>query len=542
MSRTNADLLLDILEGAGVDIIFTCPGTTEVPLLAASVGRSRPQFKLTTHEGIAVSAADGYSRSTGKIGVALLHANVGLANGLAMMEAAKQGRSRVLVLNGTKPLSTRNKRGFTQSPESVSIATPFTVQATSVNDEAGFYTDVLDAMARLHRPGYGPVYLELPQDILATPTQLVAEDSNVQLVRWRPSKGSLDQAAKVLEKTEQIAVVAGSDLAQDEAVALMQLAETIDAPIFEAPWRELERDTIPTKHDAYAGVLSYGASYIDGTTLLVIGTPAFQEPDAGESLLKSAENVIHVVNSSENLIHSAVVLAGDHGEAISELQQLVEQSEIKSSAEFLTSARQSYLQQVIQATTTEESTPLKVADVAGFLGEYALSGPVVLDAVTASAVFLKLTPRGPDAPFFATGSGALGWGTGAAVGIALAGQHKRVFAIVSDGVFQFGIQALHTACAEQLPITFIVINNQAYNAVVLALQKYDDTVPYQGEYPCTQLGDTNIATIAVGFGMNSNRVTTLSELEAALVSEEEVSGPSLIEVMVSAEGAGNTLR
>lgn len=532
-----------MLEDAGIDLIFTCPGTTEVPLLDASVKReSGPKIMLTTHEGVAVSAADGYSRATGKIGVALLHANVGLANGLAMVEAAKQGRSRVLILNGTKPIANRNKRGFTQTADSVAIARPFTVQSTCISNSDSFYWDALNALNRLHQLDRGPVYLELPQDILADSTYLESNVGQLQVAHTRPSKSSMSRVPEMLQNAKQIAVVTGSDLSETESQLAVRLAETLNSPIFEAPWRELERDTVSTKHPAYAGVLSFGAQHITGTTMIVIGTPAFQEPDESPNILEQANGVIHVVNSFTDTIPGALILAGDFEESLSELQTVAETCQVKSPEAYLSQTRQDYQSLISEALPEETSAPLTVLDVANFLGGYRLTGPIVLDAVTASAAVLKLTPRGPEQRFFATGSGALGWGTGAAVGVAMSGHHDRIFAIVSDGVLQFGIQALHTAVAEQLPITFIVINNRAYHAVSLALQKFSGEASQRDLYPCTQLGDTKLSVIASGYGLASERVTNIGELDIALNDTLHHSGPTMVEVVMSTDKAGNTAR
>ncbi|NUL45792.1 thiamine pyrophosphate-binding protein [Cellulosimicrobium funkei] len=541
MSRTNADLVLDALTAAGVDLVFTCPGTTEVPLLDASIQRQHPRFVLTTHETTTVAAADAYSRATGQIGVALLHANVGLTNGLAMVEAARVGRSRLLILNGTKPLSIRNRRGFTQTAESETVARYFTVQATSVATHASLPDDVAQAIQRLNHAPYGPVYLELPQDVMAEPTDRRAE--GVTLVPATVSSTeAVHDAAAVLTRSERVVVVVGSDLAGDGSTKIVALAEELGAPLLESPWRELERETVDTNHPHYAGVLSYSAAVLKDATVLVAGTPAFQEPDAGPNLLSESAAVIHLLTHPEGLIPGSLPVVGDVHAALSQLTVAVGADNKKQRTRFRDEVTARYRQQFALQSTPDPEGLLSVNEVVQELDARSLSGPIVVDAVTASAAVFRFMSRGPCRELYATGSGALGWGVGAAVGVALSKPRARVYAIVSDGVLQFGVQALHTAVAERLAITYVVVNNETYHAVVLALKSFGAVAADTETYPCTGLGTTNWAAIAQGFGLSAERVTTLDELRSALASQEDQGGPALVEVMVSTAGAGNTAR
>ena len=114
--RTGAHALFDVLEQWGIDLLFTCPGSTEAAVLDASIDIPAMRMVLTTHESIAVSAADGYARVTGRPAVAYLHANVGLANGVAHLACAASTRTPLLVLNGMKSTEMQNRGGFTTSP------------------------------------------------------------------------------------------------------------------------------------------------------------------------------------------------------------------------------------------------------------------------------------------------------------------------------------------------------------------------------------------------------------------------------------------
>ena len=108
-----AAALFAVLRGWGVRHVFTCPGTTEVAFLDASLDYPEIAITLTTHESIAVALADGYARVTRQPTVAYLHTNVGLTNGLANLAAAQLARSPVVILNGLKPTAIQGRGGFT---------------------------------------------------------------------------------------------------------------------------------------------------------------------------------------------------------------------------------------------------------------------------------------------------------------------------------------------------------------------------------------------------------------------------------------------
>lgn len=553
--RTYAHRALDVLRDAGVEVIFTCPGTTEVPLLDASVQRPGLRFVLATHEAAAVSMADGYARATGGTGAALLHANVGLCNGLSMAEAARIGRSPVLVLNGTKPTGLRNRRTFTSTPESAAVARPFTVGAMDVGSPASLTTDLASALAMAQGPPSGPVYLSLPQDLLAMPAEHAGTRPCPRPVRPATAAASsaLDEAARQLSSARRVLVVAGGDLTRrDGVVPLEELAALLPAPVFEPPWRDLERETVHTGADRYCGLLSDAGELLHDTVILLAGAPVFQEPDDGTPLLAPTARVIHAAEPGTELRPGATALVGDPRETLVELARRVrelrtcqENAELVADREeFLRTARESH--RLRQAAllggepTSGDHGRIATLALCGQLRRLAGTGPVVLDAVTATATLLRLLPRG-ERPFHATGSGALGWGLGAAVGVSLADRGTRVHAVVSDGVFQFGVQALRTAVAEDVPVTWIVLNNRSYHAVRLALRNYGGAAARSDSYPCTDLGDTDIAALGRAFGAHGHRVTTLDDLPDALATAADRSGPAVIEVLVDT-GSANPVR
>jgi benzoylformate decarboxylase len=140
--------------------------------------------------------------------------------------------------------------------------------------------------------------------------------------------------------------------------------------------------------------------------------------------------------------------------------------------------------------------------------------------------------------YYKSAGGSLGWGMGAAIGVALA-CGRPIYCIVGDGVFQFGIQALWSAVAMQLPITFIVNDNASYAAVKGALKRYRDG-DMSGPWPGTDISGPDYAAIARGFGAFGVTVERLSDVRAALDAARAQKGPSVVCIRTDPSVAGHS--
>ena len=129
--------------------------------------------------------------------------------------------------------------------------------------------------------------------------------------------------------------------------------------------------------------------------------------------------------------------------------------------------------------------------------------------------------------FFTSGSGSLGYGLPAAIGVALAAPGKRVVAIIGDGSAYYGIQGLWTAVEHNLPITFVIVNNGGYGAMKSFSQLFNSK-----RSPSFDIGHVDFIALAKGFGMEATRVNRAEELVPVLEAAHRSSGPILIDVIV----------
>ena len=214
--------LLDTLVTWGVDRIFCCPGSTEAALLDALVTRDDVELVLVTHESVAVAAAEGQARLTGRPSVAYLHTHVGMANAVAHLVSAQHAHAPVIVLNGLKPASLAGRGGFTTAAHPTDLVRQhvrWAWQSVRTEDVPGDLDRALHAAVA--EPA-GPVWLGLPQDLLENPAPAthVAAPRTAERDTWPGTDiGGPDLAA----------VAAGFGLATHRVTGATGLADVLRA-------------------------------------------------------------------------------------------------------------------------------------------------------------------------------------------------------------------------------------------------------------------------------------------------------------------------
>src|ERR671922_2370651 len=174
MSRTGAQILVEGLEAAGVDVVFGLPG---VHTLAAwnALRESPIRLVCVRHEQAAVYAADGYARASGRLGVALVTTGPGAANTLGATGEAMASGAPVLVIATDIPSTLRRPgvyRGVLhETRDQAAMFAPVTKAATTTAAAADIYADTLRAGREALRAPTGPVYLGVPTDLLSAPVE-----------------------------------------------------------------------------------------------------------------------------------------------------------------------------------------------------------------------------------------------------------------------------------------------------------------------------------------------------------------------------------
>ena len=280
-----------------------CSSDLETPLLDALATRAEtaaPQFLLTTHEAIAVSMADGFARASGGIGVAYLHTNVGLANGLAHLYAAQVARSSVAILAGVKGTRTLPHRALTTSPRILETAAPYAGHTWQNLDGAGLVDDIDRALWHATVVPESPSVLTIPQNHIAGSPSGAESSGRRSPARARPGAGDIRHAAALLRAARRPVIVAWSDVARRGAQReLERVAAAVGAPVLVESRRDLERWSFRSDHPHFAGLFDPRDPIVGGADLLFLaGAPTPLEFSAETPILPRGVPLLHLAEAA----------------------------------------------------------------------------------------------------------------------------------------------------------------------------------------------------------------------------------------------------
>lgn len=542
--RTAAHALLDTLRGWGIRHVFSCPGSTEAAFLTAAATRDDLDVLLTTHESVAVSMADGIGRETGRPGVAYLHANVGLTNGLSHLFSAQLAHSPVVLLTGLKQTAIQNRGGFTTAPHIRDFVRQYVKWDWQTLRAEQLAEDATRALRLAATQPQGPTWLGIAQDIAEAHVTAPVPDASKYSTPGvcRPSRTDIANAAETLSAAEKVVIVAGAQTAPCGVSDLLRLAEQLGAVVLAEDRRTAERTVVPADHPAYAGLYSVTRECVQQADVLffaggrcVMEFEAPTVPDIPEHC-----TLIHLHSDAGEvgkIYGPDIALVGEAAETLAELVTMTaaHAQDTAGHTEFRSAARDEHLRLRDRVLNAAESTvggrlsaPAVMRELASALDD---NTTVISDATTSGGALMHAMELAPAARYHSTSSGSLGWGCGFALGVHLADPSRKVVAVLGDGVFQFGAPALWTAVRYSLPVVFVVVNNEAYAAVGAAIRRYTGGLTDRERALAVDLAGPDLAAIARGYGAHGVRVTEAGQLREELAATHGRSGPTVIEVM-----------
>lgn len=549
-----AQFILDYLDKCDCQYIFGCPGTTEVPILDALIDRNSPKYILVPQEGVAVSAAEGWARVTGKIGVANLHANVGLANGISQVIAAQMAAAPVLILNCLKSRQILGRGAFTTAHDHQELVKQFTNWDWLSLRPEELMQDLRRAIQMALTLPAGPSYLGVPQDLLEAEIE-GQYPAPVNMIKHRPTKSEILKAADLLSRSKFPVILVGSGVAIEGAMAeIIKLADCLGAAVVTENRLHQDYNAFPTEHPYYLGPFKPNSTLLSRADLIfAVGTRLFVEfQPASPPWIPPDLPIIHLYpNGSEigRIYPVEVALNGSVREALEDLnefaEKMVNQAGVKQRSEQVKLMHNEYKENLeAQLAKARNIAPIKipylVESISQIMDDFTT---VVADAPTSNDELTEYLTKFNEQSFYTSAtSGSLGWGLGAALGVKLGAPERKVLAVVGDGVFMFGVPALWTAAKYHIPAVFIVINNSSYAAVKAGLLRYNQQAARKGVFPGTDISGTNYAEVARGFGVEAQRISDPKELPFMLKEVIALNKPYLIEVMTDPHYMGNISR
>ncbi|MDW7740329.1 MAG: thiamine pyrophosphate-binding protein [Bacillota bacterium] len=549
-SRPNGgDLFIDILRKRGVSNIYCCPGTTEVSIIDATVNCDDINFILFPFEGSAVAAADGHSRVTGKPQVAMLHANVGLANGICQIYSAKMSNSPVVVINVIKPRNILAHGGITSTTDEQEMVKQYMKWDWLCLRSEELAEDLNRAFQMAIKPPMGPTLLVIPQDVLEAPASeksvYTFPRENVSY-KIAPADEEIDRAAEILAESDFPLIIAGSGVGRENCIEQVKaLADLLGAGVSCDDRRSFYHNGYPTGESNFLGPYRTDIPAAEkADVILVLGTKLFVEFNApGKPDIPEKTRLIHQhddIAEIDKLYGAEVPLCGSTAETVnklySRLELLMKEKPGVAAARRKVALELSALRRKeVEAFLSKEAAkkPIRVSTLVEHVSSFMdQKTTVVIDTPTSDAHFIDYLERPDRFSCYVHCHGGLGWGTGAALGVKWGNPGRRVICVVGDGSLLFGVQSLWVAFKYRVPVVFLVINNQRYAAVRKGLLNYKGNAVKSDTFPGTDISGIDYTGLARSFSVQAERVEAAEDLSAALDRALNMGEPYLLEVMV----------
>jgi len=516
------------LKNEGVDTIFTLCGGHIIDIYDGCVDEGIRIIDVR-HEQVAAHAADGYARQTGKLGCVVTTAGPGFTNAITGVATAFRSESPILHIGGQGAL-TQHKMGSLQDLPHVDIISPITKFAATVPSTERVADMISMAVREAFNGAPGPVYLEIPRDVLDREVDL-AKAVIPQPGKYRASTRSIgdprdiEKLADLLVNAERPAILYGQQVwtarGQKEAIALLR---GLDIPGY---FNGASRGLLPPG-DPHHFDRTRTQAFAKADVLVIVGTPFDFRMGYGKRISKDLKLVqidmdYRTVGKNRDI---DLGLVGDPGAILGAVLQAAS-GRIKGDKRQL---RQQWLKELTEAeaAATEKlmplfksnSVPIHPYRVAWELNEFLADNTVYIgdggDVVTISAQAVR--PRGPGQWMDPGALGSLGVGTGFAIAAGLANPSKEILCYYGDGSFGMTAFDMETANRFGVPYLAVIGNNSAMNQIRYGqLAKYGEQRGNVGNL----LGDVPFGKFAEMLGGYGEEVRDPAQIGPALKRARE---------------------
>jgi benzoylformate decarboxylase len=559
ITGTGGMLLVQTLKDAGVDYLFTNPGSAETGIFAALAETEDPRLVIGKHEGLVAAMADGYARVSGRVGVVIAHVMGGSYQLAGQLFNAQVANSPVLVIAGDWASELQDYRGLAPFPglSQAESMRPITKEArcayqVHANPQA-IPVATVRALREASTPPTGPVYLSISAELLNREglEAEIGEGAGYRIEPPAPARAqTIENIARRLAEAKCPALMFGDDVWRDGAAAeAVRLAELLEAPVFAS--RQIFVN-FPNRHPLYCGMYPVSKDFekVTGLTpdvLFMVGCQGVHGNVSEPSVIQIGPNPILMGR------HYPLDVAAQC-DARGTLQALYEALRKRPGAEGWARQRAKVRAHAKALIEREEKLVREHSDDA-------IIHPAVLEAQLATllprdSVMVQESSTARTAliafghggmTWTRSGGGSLGWGVGAAIGAKIAVGHERpVILHLGDGALTYSASGFWTMARYKTPILTIVSNNETYQIVRhnWANQMPDSKMVRDNKYPGLFLGDpaTDYVGLAKSQGVDGEAVTTQKDLEPALRRGLDVvtkqRRPYLLDVTVAREGIG----
>jgi acetolactate synthase-1/2/3 large subunit len=540
-----ARIVLEALKREGVDLIFGLPGGAVLPIYDVLYDFEGIRHVLVRQEAAAGHAAEGYARTTGRVGVCLVTSGPAATNLVTALQDAMMDSMPIVAFTGQVPTHLIGNDAF-QEADNVGITRPCTKHNFLVKDGKDLGPIIREAfhLAATGRPG--PVHVDLPKDVLVKEAEFVWPE-RVFLRSYNPTydghPGQIKKAARSLVRARRpVLYVGGGVISSDAAPELRELAELTQAPLTQTL---MGLGAFPMAHPLSLDMLGMHGSYyanmaVHHSDVLVAIGARFDDRVTGrvDAFAPHAE-IIHIdidPSSISKNIKVHVPIVGDCKRVLAKLVEAVREELREEPPAAVREGRRQWAEQIAQWKREQpfryewSDDVVKPQYVMQEISNLTNGEAFVVTGVGQHQMWAAQYYRFKHPRRWCTsgGLGTMGYGLPTAMGVQAAHPGQLVINIDGDGSFQMNSQELATCFTENLPVKTVIINNGGHGMV-----RQWQRIIYKERYCAIDLpGVPDWVRLAEAYGCVGLRATKPSEVVPAIEKMLSTPAPVVLDVCV----------
>ena len=540
---SGSNILLNGLLAEGVDTIFGYPGGAIMPIYDALYDyKERLDHILVRHEQGATHAAQGYARTSGKVGVVFATSGPGATNLVTGLADAQIDSTPMICITGQVFAHLLGTDAF-QETDVVNITTPVTKWNYQITDASEIAEVLAKAfhIAQTGRPG--PVLIDITKNAQIQLTEYAGYTKCEHVRSYRPKPiirtNYIEQAAELINNAKKPFVLFGQGVLLGNAE--QEFKAFVEKSGIPSAWTILGAGAIPTDHPLNVGMLgmhgNYGPNVLTNEcdVLIAIGM-RFDDRVTGrlDKYAKQAK-VIHLdIDPAEidKNVKAHVPVWGDCKETLPLLTALVKENNYPEWLQKFRDFDKQEMEQCIDAEINPTSGELTMGEVINQLNKLTNGDAVIVTDVgqhqMVACRYAKLNHTRSN--ITSGGLGTMGFALPAAIGAKFGAPDKTVVAIIGDGGFQMTLQELGTIMQSGINVKIMILNNQFLGMVRQWQELFNDK-----RYSFVDITSPDFVALAKSYYIEANKVSEREQLKGAIETMLNHEGSYLLEVMVTKE-------
>jgi acetolactate synthase-1/2/3 large subunit len=530
MQLTGSQIVLECLKEQGVDTIFGYPGGTILNIYDELYKQSDNFLHiLTSHEQGAAHAADGYARSTGKVGVCFATSGPGSTNLVTGIATAYMDSVPMVAITCNVNLPLLGKDTF-QEVDIAGITMPITKHGYIVKDVKNLADTIRKAfkIARSGRPG--PVIVDITKDVTAKTCDFrpvtISEEEPVK----KYHTDDINQAVKMIKASKRPFIyVGGGAIISNASKELAEFAKKVDAPVCDTLMGKGAFDGTDKLYTGMIGMHGTKASNLgvsECDLLITLGARFSDRVTGNAKTFASKAKILQIdVDAAEinKNVRVDFAIVGDLKRVLTAINEKLEQLD---HSEWLGKIADYKKKFPLGYDTDKLTCPYIIEEIDKLTKGDAIITTDVGQHQMWTAQYYKF--RKPRTFLTSGGLGTMGYGLGACIGAKVGNPDKVCINIAGDGCFRMNMNEMATASRYNLPIIEVVINNH-----VLGMVRQWQTLFYQQHYSQTIFEDkVDYCKVAEGLGCEAIRITKKSEVAPALKKALKMGKPVLLDCII----------